>query len=506
MGTSDDGIAETQATAPPPDARALDHNRPRHWTTVRAGQPPLIRWALLVTAVGCAAASDPDRCTYTLPATPSFQTTPVIAGRTLIVTTASHTRAIDAVSCQERWRWDHWNEGKGWPSNRGGVVSDSIFLRGTPDGHLVALDVRSGRVAWIQPIADPVVGETLTMQPAVFDSLVFIGTAGSEDAVQGWVGAYRLRDGARVWRFSTIDSSTWLATPNVKYGGASVWTRFSVDSVTGTLYAATTNPAPDFAPELRPGLNLYTNSVVALDARTGRLRWYRQLIRGDEDGRDWDLTQAGPIVGDALIAGGKDGIVRGISRRDGSVLWSTPVSKQSNTRAPITAAGTHVCPGVFGGLMWSQPTYSARSGLVYVPSVDWCATIYRDTVMRNKPGEAHLGGHFIADRERAGVLTALDPRTGAIRWRYHSTQPMLASVVSFGDTVVIGELTGDLVGLDGRTGRQLFRRGLGSQVGAGLMTYVLDGRRYLAVPSGSLSAMLPNAHVGEPTVTVLRLP
>lgn len=105
-----------------------------------------------------------------------------------------------------------------------------------------------------------------------------------------------------------------------------------------------------------------------------------------------------------------------------------------------------------------------------------------------------------------GMLTALDPRTGAIRWRYHSTQPMLASVVSFGDTVVIGELTGDLVGLDGRTGRQLFRRGLGSQVGAGLMTYVLDGRRYLAVPSGSLSAMLPNAHVGEPTVTVLRLP
>ena len=434
-------------------------------------------------------------CTYEFPPAIAFQSIPVIAKDRIVVTLPGETRAIDARTCERVWSVDHHVSRDAWLSNRGAALAEDAVIRGTPDGWLVALDVTSGAVRWRRKIADASRNEALTMQPAVFDSLVFIGPAGSEDAVRGWIGAYRVHDGAPVWRFETLDPSTWRGA---EPAGASVWTRFSVDSASGTVYAATTNPSPDFAPELRPGTNLYTNSLLALDGRTGQLRWHRQLVPNDF--HDWDLTQAGPLVGNLVITAGKDGIVRALRRRDGHVVWETAVTRQENTTAPLTEAGTHVCPGGFGGVMWSTPAYSARMGLVYVPSVDICGTFYRDSSESES-----LGGYFRPDSTRIGSFTALNAQTGEIRWRYRSPAPMLAGVVVVDDLVITGEMRGDVVAFDAASGRVLERHRIGPQVGAGITSYAIDGHRYVAALSGSVSAIVPLSHWGVPRLTVFEL-
>jgi len=466
---------------------------------------PAVRWvAVLVFVADCILILAWSRrqppilrqvCTYELPPAIAFQSVPVVAGNRIVVTLPDETHAIDARTCARVWRVDHHVSGDAWLANRGAVLADGAVIRGMPDGWLIALDLVSGSERWRRQVADPSRNEALTMQPAVLDSLVFIGPAGSEDAVHGWIGAFRIRDGTPIWRFDTLEPSTWEgAAP----AGGSVWTRFSVDSVNSVVYAATTNPSPDFAPEQRPGSNLYTNSLIALDARTGRLRWYRQLVPNDF--HDWDLTQAGPLVGGLIIAAGKDGIVRGLRTVDGEVAWQTPVARQENTTAPVTESGTHVCPGGFGGVMWSTPAHSTSAGLVYVPSVDICGTFYRDSTEGGG-----LGGYFRPDSVRTGSLTAIDPRTGVIRWRYQSAAPMLAGVVALGDLVITGEMRGDVIAFDAATGRVRERHRIGPQVGAGIAAYAVGGRRYLAALSGSVSPIVPLSHWGVPRVTIFEL-
>jgi alcohol dehydrogenase (cytochrome c) len=203
---------------------------------------------------------------------------------------------------------------------------------------VVALDGPTGALRWEQRIAKPSLDETLTMQPLVWDSLIFIGPAGSEDGVRGWIGAFRVRDGAPVWRFNTIEPSTW-GTENP--GGASVWTRFSID----TLTERCTRPPQTRLPILRrifsPDRTSTRDSVVALDATPGRsgtgsLSRTTRMIG--------ILTQAGPLVGDRIVAAGKDGIVRMLDRSDGTARWATAVSERRNTSAAVTTMGTHVCP------------------------------------------------------------------------------------------------------------------------------------------------------------------
>ena len=460
-------------------------------------------------------------CAFQIGDVSTFQTNPIVVDGVMIVTTSKVTAAIDARTCKPKWRHTWKPRGAAnWPQNRGVAVKDGLAVRGTSDGYLVALALGTGKEVWSKKVANADIGETLTMPPLIYDDLVIIGPAGSENAIGGWIGGFRLATGDSVWRFRAIPgkgqpgSETWKVPEGVVVGGGAVWTAMTLDAKTGLLFAATTNPAPDFAGGVREGDNLYTNSIVALDARTGKMAWYRQLV--PHDTHDWDVTQAGPLY-DATIGGhvvplmataGKDGMLRVLNRDTHAVLFSTPVTTRENVDAPVTVKGTRACPGVLGGVEWSGPSYNAVTKMLYTPAVDWCGTFKVDDELRHVPGKNYMGGDFAFDSPTAGRgwLTAVDAVTGAVKWKYHSSRPMVGAVTSTaGGVVMAGELTGDFVVFDAVTGKELYRFNTGGPIGAGIATYSLSGTQYIAVASGSPSPFWVDENPGAPTIFVFAL-
>ena len=457
-------------------------------------------------------------CSFQVGAIENFVTGPVVSQGVMYLTTPELTMAIDAATCHERWRhrWE-WLDEQQWKNQRGVAVQDGYVVRGTADGYLVALDAATGRLLWARHVGDPRAGETFTMPATIIDSLVILGAAGSENNVQGWIGAFRLADGAPVWRFHTIPrpgepgAETWRNAPDVPVGGGGIWTAPSYDADRGELYVAVTNPAPDLPKHLRPGENLYTNSVIALDVHSGALRWYASMVPGDF--HDWDLTQATPALSlrvggrarAVLVTAGKDGILRTIDRDTRERLYEVPVTTQRNVDVPLTRDGVDVCPGVLGGVQWNGPAYSPGTGLLYTPAVDWCATFALTDTVRHLPGRNYMGGTIRRADTRQGWLTATDAVTGAVRWRYHSAEPMVAAVTTTaGDVLFTGEGTGDFLALDAVTGRELYRFHTGGGIGGGVVTYAVGGRQYVATTSGRSGFYFGTW--GSPTVFVFALP
>ena len=460
-------------------------------------------------------------CAFQVGDVSTFQTNPIVVDGVMLVTTSKVTVAIDARSCKPKWRHTWKPRGAAsWPQNRGVAVKDGLAVRGTSDGYLVALSLDTGKEVWTRKVANADIGETLTMPPLIYDDLVIIGPAGSENAIGGWIGGFRLATGDSVWRFRAIPpkgqpgSETWKVPEGVVVGGGAVWTAMTLDVKSGLVFAATTNPAPDLAGDVREGDNLYTNSIVALDARTGKLAWYRQLV--PHDTHDWDVTQAGPLY-DATIGGktvplmataGKDGMLRVLNRDTHDVLFSTPVTTRENVDAPVTVKGTRACPGILGGVEWNGSSYSAVTKMLYTPAVDWCGTFTVDEEIRHVPGKNYLGGDFAFDSPTSGSgwLTAVDAMTGAVKWKYHSSRPMVGAVTSTaGGVVMAGELTGDFLVFDAVTGKELYRFNTGGSIGAGIATYSLGGTQYIAVASGSPSTFWTDQNPGAPTIFVFAL-
>ena len=359
------------------------------------------------------------------------------------------------------------------------------------------------------------------MAPLIFEDLVLIGPAGSENNIQGWVGAFRLTDGSPVWRFNTVPKpgepgyETWQNPKGIPMGGGAVWTSFSLDPETGDLYVAVTNPSPDLPVHLRQGDNLYTNSIVALDVHTGERRWHRSLVPNDS--HDWDLTHASPLVTTnvdgtqrrLVVTAGKDGFLRTLDRETHAVLYETPVTMVENAGAPITTTPRRVCPGVLGGVEWSAPAYHPGENLLYVPAVDWCSTFVAFEEARYIPGKNYLGGSVDLDplEDALGWVTAIDASTGAVRWRYRSARPMVASVTATaGNLLLTGELTGDFLALDSGTGEVLYRFNTGGSMGGGIVTYGVGGVQYIAAASGSPSNFWIDEYPGSPTIVVFKLP
>ncbi len=433
----------------------------------------------------------------------NFQTNPIVHDGTMYVTTRRSTIALDAASCRERWRytWDV-KGGEGWQRNRGVAIKDGRVIRATPDGYLLALSADRGQLLWARHVSKLEDGETFTMSPTVFEDFVLAGPAGSENNVQGWVGAFRLGDGTPVWRFNTVPkpgepgSETWKNPAAIPVGGGAVWAAFSLDTTTGELHVGVTNPAPDLPVHLRQGENLYTNSAVALDARTGKLHWHRQLVPSDS--HDWDVAHATPIytitangVTKRLLAtAGKDGMLRAIDRDSHAVLFETAVTTRENADVPVGLSPIRACPGVLGGVEWNGPAFSPRTNLLYVPAVDWCATFAAFEQVRHIPGKLYMGGTADLDppSKSQGWVTAVDAATGSVRWKYRSSRPMVAAVTTTaGDVLFTGELTGDFLALDARSGDVLYRFNTGGPIGGGIVTYAVGGKQYVAAASGSPS-------------------
>lgn len=452
----------------------------------------------------------------------SFQTGPIVHAGTMYLATAKSTMAIDAATCRVKWRHSWRLRGDAsWNRNRGVAIKDGRVVRGTPDGYLVALSTETGAMLWARRVADSAAGETFTMAPVIYDDLILIGPAGSENNIKGWVGAFRLSDGSPVWRFNTVPRpgepgyDTWQNPKNIPMGGGAVWTSFSLDTATGDLHVAVTNPAPDLPAHLRPGSNLYTNSILVLDVRTGKHRWHRSMVPADS--HDWDLSHAMPLFS-ATIGGtsrrlvatvGKDGILRTLDRETHDIVYATPVTTIKNADVPVSTTPTHACPGVLGGVEWNGPSYSAMTSMLYVPAVDWCTTFTADAEPRYIPGKNYMGGTAARDPAETsqGWLTAMDATTGAVRWKYRSPRPMVAAVTSTaGGLVLTGELTGDFLALHGRTGDVLYRFNTGGSMGGGIVTYETGGRQYIAVASGTPSGFWVDRNGGAPTIVVFALP
>ncbi|MEO8027187.1 MAG: PQQ-binding-like beta-propeller repeat protein, partial [Bryobacteraceae bacterium] len=443
----------------------------------------------------------------------------IVVDGTMYITTLHTTVALDAANCRPKWR--HTWEPKGddiWPSNRGVAIKDGLLVRGTSDGYLLELSAQTGKLIWARKLADTSEGETFTMSPLIFEDLILIGPAGSENDISGWVGAFRLKDGSQVWKFKTVPGAregnqTWPNPKQIVLGGGSVWTPFSFDPGKGELYVAVTNPAPDLPAHMRPGDNLYTNSLVALDIRTGQLRWYKQMIKNDS--HDWDLTQVSPLfktkIGgreSSLVAtSGKDGMLRTVDRNSREIVHQTPVTTIKNADVPVTTKPVHACPGVMGGVEWNGPAYNPATNLLYVGAVDWCGTFTAFDESRRVPGKMFMGGTVRSDKPWQGWITAVDASSGDVKWKYRSEKPVVAAVTTTsGNLLFAGELDGDFLVLDARSGQVLYRFNTGGPMGGGIVTYVLGGKQYIAAASGWPSKFWVDENSGSPTVFLFALP
>ena len=457
-------------------------------------------------------------CTFQVGVPASFQTGPVVYDETMYLTAGYSTFALDAATCRPKWRHDWQGAVPANLANRGVAIKDGRVVRGTNDGYLLALDAATGALLWARRAANVAEGELFTMPPLIYDDLIFIGPAGSELGMRGWVAAYRLSDGEQVWRFNIVPGAgepgieTWTHTESIPVAGGAVWTPLSIDAARGLLYVPSANPAPDLPVAIRGGTNLYTNSLIALNIKDGTLAWYEQMVPLDD--HDWDLTQVSPLyratvkgkARDLVATVGKDGILRVVDRTTHERMFETPVTTIDNVDAPVTPLGTHACPGILGGVEWNGPTYHPSANVLVVPAVDWCATYTLADMTNFVASKDWIGGTFTLDEKQQGWVTAVDAATGRVRWRYRSSRPVVGAVTATaGGLIFAGELTGDLIALDAATGVVKHRQFTGGQVGGGIVTYAVAGKQYIAVASGTASRFWADPFPGSPTITVLAL-
>jgi alcohol dehydrogenase (cytochrome c) len=461
-------------------------------------------------------------CLYQAGDTKTFHGSPVVYRGVLYFTTAYATVALDATNCRVKWRYDRKSKSPEiHAANRGPAIKDGKVLRTTPDGYLIALDIETGKPLWERKIIVTEKDEgTFNMAPMIFEDLVLIGPGISELGIKGWIGAFKLENGEPVWRFNTVPddgepgAETWGNADVRKRGGGAVWSLLSLDSQAGIVYIPVANPAPDFMTEVRPGANLYTNSLVALDVRTGKLKWYYQAI--PTDFHDWDLTQVSPLF-TATVGGktrklvavtGKDGLLRVLDRESKEPLYATPTTTRTNVDAPLSAEGTYVCPGYLGGTLANGPAFNPSTNMLYTPAVDWCGKFTKANEDRFIPMELYLGGTHVADpvEKARGWLTAVDASTGKVVWKYQSAKPMTAGVATTSAGLVFtGEIAGDFLTLDARTGEVLYRFNTGGPMIGGVLTYLANGKQYVAATSGNASGSW-KATPGSSTVVIFSLP
>ena len=445
------------------------------------------------------------------------ETTPLVADGMMFVTESpSSVIALDAKTGRPYWRYNHelpeelvFCCGR---NNRGvAILGDRLFMS-TLDAHVVALDARTGNVLWDAEAADEKMGYSMTAAPLVVGNRVLAGVGGGEYGIRGFVDAYDIETGNRDWRFYTTpgpdnpDNRTWEGD-SWRTGGSSTWMTGSYDPELNLVYWGTGNPGPDYDGEARRGDNLYSASVVALDADTGELKWYFQFT--PHDIHDWDSTQI-PVLADAAFDGqarklmlwpNRNAFFYVLDRETGEFLLGKPFAKQTwadgldERGRPIvrpntapTREGTLVSPGIVGGANWPSPSYSPRSGLLYVMAYDG-ETKYFLRPVDYTPGGSFRGGGGetpLAQDKYYSAVRAISPQTGEIEWEFpvkpRSTSGLLSTA---GDLVFGGTSDGFVFALDATTGEELWHMNVGGRVHAGPMSFAVDGKQYVTVAAGN---------------------
>lgn len=444
-----------------------------------------------------------------------FQAGPLMVGDTLYVTTSHTTLAMDATNCAVRWRAI---DSKGLQDplsvDRGVAYLDGKLYRGMPGARLAALDAATGRTLWDVKIGDPSAGEFVSAAPVAWDGMIFVGLAGSDWGIRGRMMAFDAATGKELWRFNTIPmgkergADTWRTPGSANHGGGGTWTTYSLDTATGELFVPIGNPGPDFNPSVRVGDNLFTNSVVVLDAKSGGLQWWYQATPAD--GYDYDIAAAPVLYGSGgqgrMAIGSKDGHLYGVDRSSHKLVFRTPITTIHTPPGPPTSQGVYACPGPLGGVEWNGPALDPASNTLYVGSVDWCATEKSGEPVY-KAGDMYMGTDETGDpNEKAtGWVTAVDGATGAVKWKYNTPKPVTAGVTPTASGLLFtGDMAGNFYAFDRSTGKVLVSRDMGGALAGGVVTYMVGGRQYVAFTSGNVSRALWGTE-GNPKVVVTAL-
>jgi PQQ-dependent dehydrogenase (methanol/ethanol family) len=443
------------------------------------------------------------KCVFQLGEIGSFSTGPVVYDGLLYATTHLGTYAIDATTCRRVWVHHHVAQGPEMnATNRGVAIAGGRVIRGTQDGFLYALDAKTGQPLWVRQVADWSIGEGIGAAPIVLDDVVYVGKAGGDWGIRGRMMAFNVADGSLAWTFDLIPTGdatgadSWKNPASAQHGGGAAWVTYQLDRATGTLFVPVGNPGPDYDKKKRPGDNLFTNSTVALDPKTGRLKWWYQLRANDD--RDWDTTVVSLFDsgGRKLAAtAGKQGILHVVDRENGALVFKLPVTTTLNQDVPLTPQGVRVCP--VAGVQWNGAAHGRNTGLLYVNAIDWC-TVFKagpePTWVPTVPYTGLANGWGTNDpiRDWSGWINAIDPATGRMAWRVPRSTPMYAGLVpTAGNVLFTGYLDGNFLVLDARNGRELYAFNTGGPIAGGVVTYERGGHQYVAVASGHAGGSIP---------------
>jgi alcohol dehydrogenase (cytochrome c) len=526
--------------APPPDASATSSTPAPATESVAAADWPSYNRTLAADRFSPLAEIDRGNvaqlrvaCTYVLPEVTAMQAGPIVVDGAMYFTTERGSYAIDAASCAEKW---HVERQSSRPSplgvQRGFAYLEGRLFRGTSDTHVLALDAADGRTLWdvtMDVAAMP--GVSMPMAPIAANGLVYVGNAGGDQTgVTGHVYALDARDGRVVWRFDVVPEdpavrATWANADRYPITGGAFWTSFALDAARGVLYVPAGNPAPDFDAEARGGDNLYSNSLIALDAATGRLLGYNQLVKRDE--HDWDVNAPPALAttrgGKTIVASAnKDGLLSVLDRSALATsaelgarlptLFQSPTTTRVNADVPLSRTErVRFCPGIQGGNEWNGAAFHPTLNTLYTGAVDWCANVQlAQEVTVPSAGAIWFGsavGEIQEPPETArGWITAFDADTGAIRWRFAAAAPVVAGVTpTAGGLLFTADLTGRFRAFDAESGAVLYELDTGQSIGGGIVSYSAAGKQRIGVASGMKSGIWPGAAT-ESRIQVFALP
>jgi alcohol dehydrogenase (cytochrome c) len=522
-------LAATAATMPAQVTwdRLLHADRePQNWLTY-SGTMASQRYSLLDQINPANAKNLELKWVFQARSLEKFENTPLVVDGIMYLTEApNHVFAVDAKTGRSFWDYEYH------PSkdarvccgsvNRGlAVLGDTLFM-GAIDGHLMALDAKSGRVLWNIEVGDPKLGYSITHAPLIIKDKVLVGVAGGEYGIRGFVAAFNTKTGKEAWKFYTtagpedpVAQKSW-EKDSWQHGGAPVWLTGSYDPELNLTYWGTGNPGPDWNADDRDGDNLYSDSAIALDADTGKLKWYFQFTPHDE--YDYDAVQI-PVLVDGdwngtprkmMLWANRNGFYYVLDRQTGKFLtgsayarvtWAKGLDEAGRPmRAPNmspTKEGTLIYPNLFGATNWYSPSYSPRTHLFYVPSWQESNMNMAKIPVEYAPGQRYTGGlprgantrrgpRNTPDEAQAfGAVIAIDPKTGKHTWEFKMADVTDSGVLTTAtDMLFVGGREGYFYALNARDGSVLWKSILGGSVDAGPMTYRVDGKQYVTISAG----------------------
>lgn len=464
-----------------------------------------------------------------------YEATPlVVDGIMYTVQNPDDVVALDAVTGRIFWTYNYTVSKDARPCcgrlSRGVAILGNTLYIGTIDAHLIALDAKDGKPLWNTEVASAAQGYAITHAPQIVKDKVIVGMAGGEYGIRGFIAAFDAKTGKEAWRFNTIPGpgepghETWTGDTWM-HGGASVWVTGAYDPDLNLTYWGIGNPGPDWNGDVRPGDNLYSDSVVALDPDNGKLKWYYQFSPHDEF--DYDSVQV-PVLADmewqgrprkVMMWANRNGLFYVIDRASGQFLMGKPFVKvnwmdgfdekgrpKRLASAASTKTGTLIFPGNQGGTNWYNPSYSPRTGLFYIPSWDNYSSVYVKQDQDFVEGRTYAGGgpqnlpqaglqppgtpgapiFRGGEGDIYGAVRALDPKTGEKKWEFKMTDVTDAGILTTASDVLFsGGREGYFYALDARNGTLLWKVATGGRVTSGPMTYMVNNKQYVAVCSGN---------------------